>query len=163
MNTIESINWYFSTTAEVEKIPHFTGVVQKINHELGKIATSIPIFDKLTTRPDTDRYKVKRDILLALGIRDSVSSSKSDDIDEMYQALSSDNDENKTVVINFGGQRRYGLLPRKYRRTGNCSSRQHRRSYDRDRGGSLEWNHKTFEQRCFNCGSPECRLSSCPT
>lgn len=100
----------------VEAITHFTGVVKKINHELGKIATIIPNFDEPTTRPDNDRFKVKRDILLALGLRDLNASSSSDDSDENDQAHSSDSDqphysdsdENKAAVINFGCQRRYG-------------------------------------------------------
>lgn len=45
MNTIEPINWYITATERVETIPHFTGVVQKINHELGKTATNIHNFD----------------------------------------------------------------------------------------------------------------------
>lgn len=109
MNTIEHLNWYLTATAGVELIPHFTGVVQKINHELGKIATSVPNFDEQQRpRQDSDLHKIKRDILLALGINNEDDSSTSEDSDYNDQERTTDSDENSAATIQFGGQRRYG-------------------------------------------------------
>lgn len=161
MDTIEPMHWNLAATAGVEAIPHFTGAVQKINHELGKIATSIPNFDEPKSSHETDRYKVKRDILLALGLQDNDESSNSDNSEDNDNVRSSDSDENKAAVINFGGKRRYGRPSGKYQRHNNSFGRKRCKRYDRDKGSSREGDQKPFEQKCFNCGSPVCRLSTC--
>lgn len=149
MSSIESTNWYLSATSGVEAIPHFTGVVQKINHELGKIATSIPDFDEPQERRASNRFKIKRDFLLALGVTEKDDSSSSDKSDDNEQARTSDSEENAFTNFTFGGQRRYGKPPGRFQWNNGLFRRDQRRRYGREH--KKEQDQKAYEQRCFNC------------
>lgn len=106
------MHWYITATAGIESTPHFTGVVQNITHELGKIVTSITEFDEpKTDRHYSKKYKSKREILMALGIPADDDSSTSDSSDENDHARTSDSDATTLATINFGGQRRYDRQP----------------------------------------------------
>lgn len=144
------MNLYLSETAGVETvsvtIPHYTGVVQNVNQELGKMVTIIQNFDEQKPRHDSDRFKVKRNILLAPGLKDNDDSSNSDDSEDSEQPRSSESDENNTVIVNFGRQLHYGQPPGKSRRHNNSFGLQNRKIYDRDRGSTQEWDQKAFEQ-----------------
>lgn len=95
-------------------------------------------------------------------MKENEESSNSDDIEDNEQPCSSERDDNNTANINFGGQRRYGRPQVKYRWHKKSFGRQNRKCYDRDRGSTHNGYQKPFDQKCFNCGSPECKLSAYP-
>lgn len=111
------------------------------------MATSIPKFDeKQHPRHESDHFKIKRDILLALGIKDDDSSSSSEDHDDNDHTRSTDSDENETAIVNIGGQRRYGRPPGRGHRHGYSFGQNHRRRHGRDRGYTQENDQKEYEQ-----------------
>lgn len=76
MSTIEKISWYVLTTVGVEGIAHFSGVVQKVNHELAKMSVCDPSLGETNNHDDSNRARIRKDVLHALGIHESDDSSK---------------------------------------------------------------------------------------
>lgn len=70
MNSIEMKSWFIAATAGTESIRHFTGVVEKVNHELAKQAVKKPNLNRMKTRQGSERARVIREILYALGEED---------------------------------------------------------------------------------------------
>lgn len=166
MNAIERTHWYITATAGVEQINHFTEVVQRINHHLAKMTTNNPRFDDESTRPDMEKFRIKRDILLAVGIYDDEEDFSNDGSDDNDAVKTTESEgEDNPHDIQFGGQRRYGTNPG-YQRRRNYNCHNHRGGKSGrarySRGRRDGHNHKAFNQRCFNCGCPECQLSICP-
>lgn len=77
----------------LSRFPTSLGLFKK-SHELGKIATSIPKFDEQHHhRQESDSFKIKGGIMLALGLNNDISN-RSDDRDDNDTARSTDSDEN---------------------------------------------------------------------
>lgn len=106
MSTIEAMPWYVLATVGVEGISHFSGVVQKVNHELAKISVCDPSLGEMVGKMDSDRANIRKDILYALGI-DGDSDSSKEDSDDNDTAKSTESDHDKYKRIQFGGQRTY--------------------------------------------------------
>lgn len=64
MATIETTPWFMTVTAGVETLTHFTSVVQKVNHELSKLALNDPNFGGIEERRESDCFRVQRGVLL---------------------------------------------------------------------------------------------------
>lgn len=155
-STIEKFPWYVLASVGIESIPHFSGVVQKINHELAKISICSPSFGESIEGSGRDHAKVKRDILYALGLDQGESSSDDSEENDTAKTTDSDNDRENEKRIHYNGQRMYGKHPSKHRRFSD-----HRRRFDKHRGTS--YNHeKVFDRRCFNCGKIKCQMATCP-
>lgn len=75
---------------------------------------------------------------------------------------SRDSDEKSIPSINFGGMRRYGRPSGRHHRHNNSFGHQHRSHHCRDKIHKQDNEQRGFEQMCFNCGSPACRISTCP-
>lgn len=157
MSTIESTSWYFLETVGVENIHHFSGAVQKINHELAKITISNPKLEDVDGS-GSDRKAIKKDILYALEIQYG-SSSESDDSNDKDSPQSSDSEDKNEKVIQFGGQRMCGRHHSIYRRNRGYHKKHKRFDNYRKESSSSE---RSFERRCFNFGKNRCQLSTCP-
>lgn len=117
MRTIESMPWYVLATVGVESIGHFSGVVQKINHELAKIVIRNPSLEQVDDLDgiSKDRAQIKRDILYALGMLDGEASS-GDESQDNDTAKTTDSESDGEKVVQYGGQRMYGRNPENYKR-----------------------------------------------
>lgn len=148
----------------------FSAVAQKISHAIGKMTLHDPSMAGHDTGKDRDR--IRRGVLYGSESDSANGKTEEDDGD------ANDDDENADGTNEdkgtyFGGQRRYGKSPVKYggrhrneegkhgRRNFDDSHRRHGRHIDRRRTHDGR-RSQAFDRRCFNCGSPNCMLSTCP-
>lgn len=113
LTTIEQTPWFITATSGVERMTHFTSAVQKINHELSKMALNDLRFADIEEQHKGGRFRIKRDILLAQD-GDSEFENAGSDIEtnpSPGENMTPKEDEN----IMFRGQRRYGKPPGRFR------------------------------------------------
>lgn len=168
LRAIERTSWFIAATAGTDRLPHFTSVVERINHELAKMAVNDPSFSRQENRGNSDRMRIVRDVLYALG--DEATD------DEAYpEATDEDGHDDQTETeeaangqdILFAGQRRYGKPPGRFRGRGSSTFGHRWGRFQRrdDSGPSKDTRHghgAAYDRRCFNCGEPECTTITCP-
>lgn len=163
--TIESMHWYVLDTVDIESITHFSGVVQKISHELTKMSICDPNCNQpIEGGSDRDNARAKKYILYALEVTDGKEAqSDSDDSDDSDTAKKTNSGRKEESRIKFG-QRMYGFHPPKNRRNYDRSSRYCRFGIGKryHRGNSGYSSGRTFDRRCFNCGKTKCQMVTCP-
>lgn len=186
MRAIEQTSWYIQATAGVENIRTFSEVVQRVNHELAKKAHNDPTFDAGKPNKNEGNYREKS---ADNGIRVGVLYGSDDEENNNQRNEATTNSHeagNKADVkklveeltsVLFEGQRRYGNPPTKqgdrspHRRTSREDYHRHaqnstlhheaRGSADDEKDRKQTSNRTGFDQRCFNCGSVDCRIRKC--
>lgn len=166
MNAIERTPWFIQATAGTEAIPHFTGVVEKINHELSKQALNDPKFAKEESSSGGERMRIMRDILFARRSEEEASPNDGDVQDDGESDADQDDGDQETL---FQTQRQYGIKTRKLRGREFCHGRERparpegkpRRSFNVTKGVG-ESKSASYDLRCFNCGGIGCTVDACP-
>lgn len=169
LRVIERTPWFIAATAGTDRLPHYTSVVERINHELARMAAYNPNFSRPNPRSTSDRMRIVREVLYAIGEDDSNSmedanAEGADDDDT--EIPHENNDDHVCQGVLFESQRQYGKTPARFRnRTNSRSGNRGGRFQVQSRFGSSD-NHPhpnttPYDRRCFNCGSPGCTVTTC--